>query len=139
MKKTALLNAPISGVIARLGHGDSICIADAGLPIPNNVFRIDLALVRGIPSFLDVLDAVVTEMTVEKVLIASELINSDSSLHSSIASSIKTLEQDQSCIITLSDLPHEEFKRQIQLCRAVIRTGESTPYANVILSAGVSF
>ncbi len=125
--------------MARLGHGDSICIADAGLSIPDDVLRIDLALVRGIPSFLDVLDAVVTEMTVEKALIASELINSASSVYSSIVSSIKTLEQDQSCIITLSDLSHQEFKQRIQLCKAVIRTGECTPYANVILSAGVSF
>ena len=57
MKKTALLTAPISSAVARLGHGDSLCIGDAGLPVPQGVERIDLALMVGVPSALQVLKA----------------------------------------------------------------------------------
>ncbi len=44
MKKTGILNQPISSVIAGLGHMDTLVIADAGLPIPPEAQRIDLAL-----------------------------------------------------------------------------------------------
>jgi D-ribose pyranase len=55
MKKTGILNQPISAVMASLGHTDTVVIADAGLPIPNGPKRIDLALAERIPSFLKTL------------------------------------------------------------------------------------
>ncbi len=73
MKKTALLNAPLSQVIATLGHTDSLTICDAGLPIPKQVERVDLALSAGVPSFLQTFHAVVTEMFVERAIIAEEI------------------------------------------------------------------
>ncbi|NLZ54216.1 MAG: D-ribose pyranase, partial [Thermoanaerobacteraceae bacterium] len=57
MKKRELLNSEISYLISKLGHTDTIVISDAGLPVPKGVQRIDLALIPGKPSFLDVLDA----------------------------------------------------------------------------------
>jgi D-ribose pyranase len=53
MKKIGTLNQPLSTVIAGLGHMDILVIADAGLPIPSDTQRIDLALKRGIPGFID--------------------------------------------------------------------------------------
>ncbi|SUB14264.1 D-ribose pyranase [Pantoea agglomerans] len=52
MKKGRLLNAELSHVIARLGHTDTLTIADAGLPIPAGPQRIDLALTPGTPDFM---------------------------------------------------------------------------------------
>ena len=75
MKKTVLLNAPISRVVSLLGHGDALCVGDAGLPVPNCVERIDLAVYAGLPSFLDTLSAITSEMSVERVVIASELLD----------------------------------------------------------------
>ncbi|WP_026261385.1 D-ribose pyranase [Kiloniella laminariae] len=139
MKKTALLNGPLSTLVARLGHGEEICIGDAGLPIPDSVTRIDLALTRGIPSFLDVFDALVSEMMVEKALIAEELSESNRVLHSTISERIGALETAQGNWISLQTLCHEKFKLRLANCRAVIRTGEYTPFANIILTAGVDF
>ncbi len=139
MKKQALLNAPVSALIAQLGHGDAICIADAGLPIPDNVMRIDLALIRSIPSFLQVFDAVTTEMMVEQAVIASELTASGSALHNDLLARLGALGNTQGNTIALNDISHEGFKAQTQGCKAIIRTGECTPYANIILRAGVSF
>ncbi len=139
MKKTALLNSSISALIARLGHGDEICIADAGLPIPDGVLRIDLALVRSIPSFLDTLDAVVTEMTVQHAVVASELSESNTPLSEKVSSRLTTLQTQQDNQIELTSISHDDFKRRTRSCKAIIRTGECTPYANIILTAGVSF
>ena len=58
MKKTHLLHAELSQLIAAMGHGDAIVIADAGLPVPAGTRCIDLAVTRGVPSFEQVLDAV---------------------------------------------------------------------------------
>lgn len=139
MKKTRLLSGPVSALVARLGHGDSLCIGDAGLPIPNGVERIDLAVSRGIPGFVDTLEAVVSELMVEKVLIASELEASGGAVHGRLAAVIADLAYQQGFPIEIAVAPHEQLKSRTCRCKAVIRTGECTPYANIILSAGVVF
>lgn len=131
MKKATLLNQPISAVIAGLGHTDTLVIADAGLPIPPETQRIDLALARGIPAFLDALRVVISEMQVERALVAQELADGNPEY----LAQIKSLLGD----VPISTVPHETFKSQTRTARAVVRTGEFTPYANIILSAGVVF
>ena len=131
MKKIGLLNQPISAVIAGLGHLDSLVVADAGLPIPPETLRIDLALTKGIPTFLDTLRVVLTEMQVERAIVAEEMLK----ISPQIYEAIRALLAD----IPLETLPHINFKEQTRLARAVIRTGEFTPYANIILVAGVVF
>jgi D-ribose pyranase len=73
MKKGGVLNQPITAVIGGLGHTDTITIADAGLPIPATTQRIDLALTTGVPSFLETLRVVLSEMFVEKAIVAEEM------------------------------------------------------------------
>lgn len=72
MKEGKLINHPISSLIASLGHTDEITIADAGLPIPKETQRIDLALRRGIPAFEDTLRTVLEEMCVEEAFVSEE-------------------------------------------------------------------
>ncbi|EGF33231.1 Ribose ABC transport system, high affinity permease RbsD [Oxalobacteraceae bacterium IMCC9480] len=130
MKKTPLLNIALSQLIASLGHGDAIVIGDAGLPVPPGVPLIDLALTRGIPGLLDTLRAILTEMQVEQHVLASEL-----ALHSpAMASAIAAL--DLPGRLTMS---HADFKQTTRSARAIVRTGECTPYANIVLVAGVAF
>jgi len=131
MKKIGILNQPISSVIAGLGHTDALCIADAGLPIPPETQRIDLALTQGIPSFLDTLRAVLVEMQVERATIASEMLDASPALHAAIVDMLGN--------VPIDTVSHAEFKQRTAGARAVIRTGEFTPYANVLLYAGVVF
>lgn len=131
MKKQGILNSEIAAVLARLGHTDTICIADCGLPIPEGVRRIDLALKRGLPSFLEVLDAVEADMVIEEIVLAREIRERNPSLDTAIRERFPGMEPRY--------LSHEELKAETRSCRAVIRTGEATPYANVILRAGVAF
>ncbi|MBP0597548.1 D-ribose pyranase [Herbaspirillum sp. LeCh32-8] len=130
MKKTPLLNAAISQVIASMGHGDTIVIGDAGLPAPPGVPVIDLAVTRGLPDFMSVLKAVLTELEVEYHVVAAELVGRSSGL----AGQIESLGLPARQL-----LPHEEFKQRTRNARAFIRTGECSPYANIILASGVVF
>lgn len=131
MKKIGILNQPISAVIAGLGHMDTLVIADAGLPIPPETLRIDLALTEGIPTFLDTLRAVLREMQVERAIVAEEM----RQVSPGVYEAVKELLGD----VPIETVTHLIFKEQTRLARAVIRTGEFTPYANVILVAGVVF
>ena len=139
MKKTALLNAPISSAVARLGHGDSLCIGDAGLPVPQGVERIDLALMVGVPSALQVLKAVTLEMYVERAVIARELRDVQPEFHTELRKALDTISESQGKDIQIDLVSHEGFKRQTVQCQTVVRTGECTPFANVILVSGVTF
>ncbi|MCX3307709.1 D-ribose pyranase [Pantoea vagans] len=139
MKKGRLLNAELSHVIARLGHTDTLTIADAGLPIPAGPQRIDLALTPGTPDFMQVVNAVALEMQVESALIAEEIKQHNPHLHSALVAVLEALQQHQGNRIIISYTSHEQFKQHTQRSQAVIRSGECSPFANVILSAGVTF
>ena len=129
MKKTGILNRDIARVLASLGHTDHIVIADCGLPIPSGVECIDLSIKRGVPTFVEVLEEVLEDMEVEAMIAATEAKEKNSFVHRAL----------QSKGIPTYYLPHEDLKAETHKVKAVIRTGESTPYANVILRAGVIF
>ncbi|WP_210450317.1 D-ribose pyranase [Pantoea ananatis] len=139
MKKGRLLNAELSYVIARLGHTDTLTIADAGLPMPAETQRIDLALIPGTPGFMQVVEAVTHEMQVESAFIAEEIKQHNPQLHSELIAVLDALQQHQGNTISIHYISHEQFKQQTQRSQAVIRSGECSPFANVILSAGVTF
>lgn len=131
MKKNGILNKEISTVVASMGHLDQITICDAGLPIPDGVRRIDLAVVPGIPSFLQVVKALAGDLKVQQIIIAEELRKGNPELTREITNIFNGAE------VTFKS--HDEFKVLSSKSRAIIRTGECTPYANVILVSGVTF
>ncbi|AEV67493.1 D-ribose pyranase [Acetivibrio clariflavus] len=131
MKKTKVLNSELSAVIASMGHTDTIAIGDAGLPIPDSSKRIDLAVKRNLPPFLDVLETVLCELEVEEVTIASEMIEDNPGLFKKINELFSS--------IKINLVTHSEFKEMTKNCKAVVRTGECMPYANIILHSGVAF
>lgn len=131
MKKIGILNQPLSALVSGLGHLDTVVIADAGLPIPLDTERIDLALAEGIPSFLDTLRVILKEMQIEEAIVAQEML----SVSPQIFQAIQEILGD----VPLKTVDHEAFKISTKTARAVIRTGEFTPYANIILVAGVVF
>jgi D-ribose pyranase len=131
MKKQGVLNHRLSEVIAQMGHGDMLVVADAGLPIPPGVERIDLAVTRGLPGMLDVTHAIAGDLQVERVIVAVELVERNPGLARAIATLYPGAVQEA--------VTHEEFKALSRGARAVARTGEHTPYANVILVSGVTF
>ena len=135
MKKSFLLNSEITGCIAKMGHKDSIALGDAGLPVPDGVKRIDLAVSKGVPGFMQVLEAVLTEQKIEKIILAEEIVKASPEMHEDILRACRDAEAE----LEIQYVPHEAFKERTGGCKAVVRTGEFTPYANVILVSGVVF
>lgn len=129
MMKHGILNSDIAKVLADLGHTDQIIICDAGLPVPAGVPKIDVALALGVPGFNDVLSLLEAEMAVEKVVLAAEIKEHNP----------KVLAHVESLYGEIDYVSHEEFKQLSSQAKAIIRTGENTPYANIILQAGVLF
>ncbi|WP_394252143.1 D-ribose pyranase [Vibrio profundi] len=139
MKKSTLINSDLSYLVATLGHTDEITICDAGLPIPEHVRRIDLALTHGVPSFQQTVQTMLDESQIEGVVIADEFKAVSPTHHNVLIEQIKAEEIRCDKRINITYISHEEFKQRTNESRAVIRTGECTPYANVIFQAGVTF
>ncbi|MGL4392793.1 MAG: D-ribose pyranase [Fusobacteriaceae bacterium] len=135
MKKIGLLNSEISYAISKLGHGQHITICDSGLPIPENKNRIDVSIVKGIPSFLEVFDPIVDEMQIEEIIIAKEIKLNNPKFFEQINIVFKR----KNIKVKITEVTHEEFKNITKESQAIIRTGECTPYANIILKSGVIF
>ena len=135
MKRTRLLNSELSYEISRIGHTASLTLCDAGLPIPPGVKRIDLAVERGYPSFIRTLDVILAEMMVEEIVVATEI----HTHNQTVFEQMMELFEKHAMAPSLTEVSHKEFKRQTYDSRAVVRTGECTPYANVILKSGVVF
>lgn len=132
MKKSTLLNSDISAVIAQMGHTDTLTIGDCGLPIRGAAKRIDLALCKGVPGFLETLDAVLSELCVQKAYLAEEIREKSPQLHQEI---LKRLGNE----VPVEYVSHETLKKHSETSRAVIRTGECTSFSNIVLVSGVTF
>lgn len=131
MKKIGVLNQGISEVIAGMGHGDMLVIGDCGLPIPPGIRRIDMALTPGVPGFLETLSVILQELEVESVFIANEMETVSPRMYECVKNRLGNM--------PINKCSHEEFKDMNKKAVAIIRTGECTPYANIILNSGVNF
>ena len=131
MKKNGILNSDISKVLSDMGHKDFICIGDCGLPVPQGVKKIDLALKFGEPSFIDTLKEVYNDMHVEKIILAKEIKTKNKE-------QLKAIEQLFGKI-DIEFVSHEDFKKKTCYAKAIIRTGEITPFSNIILISNVCF
>lgn len=135
MKKQGILNSDISRVLSYMGHQDTIAVGDCGLPISDETERIDLALKRGVPTFLEVLETVAEDMKIEKIVLAEEIVEKNPEVHRAVLELAESFEQE--CEIEY--VPHVKFKEKTKACKAVVRTGEISPYANIILQAACLF
>lgn len=134
MQKVGILNSSIAKVLADMGHTDMLCIGDCGLPVPKDTPKIDLALRLGTPSFMEVAAEVAKYMKVEKIFIAPETKMKNPKQWEALQA---VFPPDEIEWVLLSG--HEELKQMERSCKAVIRTGETTPFSNVILGSGVIF
>ncbi|MFD4629273.1 D-ribose pyranase [Streptomyces sp. NPDC058284] len=129
MKKSGILNRHLAGALAELGHGDTVLVCDAGMPVPAGPRVVDLAFRAGVPSFAEVLDGLLDELVVEGGTAAHEVREANPAAARLLRESLPLL----------GLVPHEELKRRSKESRLVVRTGEARPYANVLLRCGVFF
>ncbi len=133
MKKSGILNADLSRIVASMGHTDKLVVCDAGLPIPAGNVVVDLALTANIPRFLETLGVVLQELQVERAVVAHEMESTSEEVYEAARDLLSDVE--------MVSVPHHELKADMNGDGNVffVRTGEATPYANVILIAGVTF
>ena len=129
MKRDGIINARLAYFLARLGHTDRLVVCDAGLPIPPGPEVVDLAFQFGLPSFEVVILGLLDELVVEGATAAEEVEERNPPVHELLDSSLPELDF----------VSHEELKLMSSTARLVVRTGEATPFANVILRCGVPF
>ena len=129
MKKKGIINRELAGIFAKLGHTDQVVIADCGLPIPDGTKCIDLSYKLGEPGFVSILNEVLEDLEIERVYIAEEMKEANPNIERIIQERFHTVEK----------MSHENFKKQTKAAKVIIRTGEASPYANIILQSGVIF
>lgn len=132
MLKTGILHPQLARVLAEIRHMDTLVIGDAGLPIPKGVERIDLGWKEGNPAYLDVLEEILKYLVVEKATFAEEAKKVSPDFHEKALSLLPVG-------IPVDYLSHTELKKQSKEAKAIILTGEFTPYTNVILVAGCAY
>lgn len=130
MKKQGILNRELAGIFARIGHTDQIMIADCGLPIPDGVTCIDLAYKIGEPGFMAILEVVLADYKTEKAIIATEMASQNENLYKAVYDTVDA---------AFEEVSHEQLKALSAKAKVIIRTGEATPYANILLQSGVIF
>jgi len=129
VKKHGILNRHLSGALAELGHTDGVLVCDAGMPIPDGPRVVDLAFLAGVPSFAQVLEGLLGELAVEGATAAEEVRDANPAAASLMAGHFPDL----------AYVPHERLKQLTSGARVTVRTGEASPYANVLLRCGVFF
>ncbi|PLV58292.1 D-ribose pyranase [Thermotoga sp. KOL6] len=135
MKKTGILNSEISKIVAEMGHMDLLTIADLGFPIPQGVKKVDLVIDNGRPGLLEVVEVILKELKVEKIILAEEM----KTVNSSTLQKLVELIEEINGPVKVEFVPHEEFKKISRDSKGIIRTGANVPYSNVILVGGVTF
>lgn len=131
MKKRGVLNKQLAGLIAGLGHMETFLVGDAGMPIPPGVEVVDLAVCCKVPTFRQVMDAILEETQVEYFYVAEEIEERNPELFSYLKERLPG--------VAFEEMPHAELKKFTAGCKFAVRTGEDTPYPNVVLRAGVVF
>lgn len=128
MKKQGILHPALNLLLASTGHTDYFTICDKGFPVPDGPTRIDLALIEGIPTVLDVLRAIHAEYQIDRVVITHEM----AEVSPDRVAELRELLGD----IPLELVSHLELKRLGSSGKATIRTGDTVPYANLIVVSG---
>lgn len=126
MIKTGILNPTLNALIARVRHTNTLVIADRGFPFWPQIEIVDLSLVDDVPTVLQVINALLPNFSVGKAWMANEFREHNSA--TVVASFVAALP-------VINFEPHVEFKRRVPGAIGLIRTGDTIPYANVIVES----
>ncbi len=127
MKRSGIINQPLSEAIAGLGHGDRFMLCDAGFPIPTNIQRIDLALCFGLPTMQQCIKAILDDTIVQGIEIASEMKKDNCEGYSFIKSTFTNQE--------FIEVPQTQLVEDAKSVKFIIRSGELGCYSNVIFES----
>jgi D-ribose pyranase len=128
MLKTGILNPQLLSLLARVRHTNTIVISDRGFPFWPQIETVDISLCDNIPSVLDVLRALRPNFNIGKAWMAQEFLRAnDKKVQTAFAEAFKGIE--------VTHESHVEFKKRVPHAIGLIRTGDTIPYANMILES----
>ncbi len=128
MLKTGILNPHVLSLVARIRHTNTLVIADRGFPFWPELETVDLSLVDGVPTVGQVLDALLGNFIVGRAFAAEEFKTTNAA-----AVSGELTRRLGSTPLVLE--PHVQFKLRVPRAIGLIRTGDTIPYANLILES----
>lgn len=128
MRKSGILNSKLQEAITSLRHGDGMVIVDQGFPIPKGCYTIDLSLVTGIPTFKQVLKALLDEMRFCEYYIVDFMDEANPEYYELVTKAFIKYEVKKK-------LSMEDFVEKTKEAKLVIRTGESLPASNIYLTS----
>jgi len=147
MKTKGILNNEISKLVAEMGHGDMLVITDRGFPFPRHEQTkcIDLSIGVDLPKVKDVTEVILKELEIEEVIIADETKEVSPKTYEELQEVLAPID-NKGNKIREKNIPHPEFKDLVlngslngKEIKGFVKTGEFTPYANIILISGVNF
>jgi D-ribose pyranase len=128
MLKTGILNPRINHLLSRVRHTNTLVIADRGFPFWPEIETVDISLVDGVPTVLQVLAALRPNFVVGRVWMAREFFqHNDKATQAAFATAL--------CGIPFVREPHLAFKKRVPLAVGLIRTADTVPYSNLILES----
>ncbi|TLS52910.1 D-ribose pyranase [Paenibacillus antri] len=128
MKRGGILHPTLNRILSETGHTDLLTICDRGFPVPPGPERLDLALVDDLPTVLDVLAAISGEFVIDCIIVTEEMAAASPERYAKLRAAYPEL--------AFQVVTHERFKAICPESRAVVRTGDATPYANIIVVSG---
>lgn len=129
MIEGGIINGQLASLLARFRHVNTIAIVDGPFPTYPNVETIDLAVVMGLPTIPQVLDAILPHVDATGIYLAAEF---EEKVDSSTVAEYKKHHRGLETTV----IPHEEFKKRVGETLGIIHTGDSIPYSSVILRQG---
>lgn len=128
MLKSGILNPQINSLLARVRHTNTLVIADRGFPFWPDIETIDISLVDDVPTVLDALRALRANFFAGKAWMAEEFrTENDAKTQAAFAAALEGT--------AVAFEPHVEFKRRVPAAIGLIRTGDTTQYANIVLES----
>jgi D-ribose pyranase len=128
MLKTGILNPRLNHLLSRVRHTNTLVIADRGFPFWPQIETVDISLVDGIPTVLQVLEAVRLNFVVGRVWMAREFVQHNNKATQAVfAAALHG--------VPLLREPHVRFKKRVPSAIGLIRTADTVQYANMILES----
>ncbi len=128
MLKQGILNPAINSLLSRVRHTNTLVIADRGFPFWPGIETVDISLVDGVPTVLQVLAALRPNFVIGRAFMAEEFIRHN---HKKVRDAFtRTLAG-----VPFEFEPHIEFKKRVPRAIGLIRTGDTVQYANIILES----
>lgn len=130
MIKEGILNPGLLELLAHFRHTNTLVIADRGFPFWPQVRTVDISLVDDIPTVRQVLAALLPRTVIGAAWMAQEHQQHNAP---EVLAEYRTLFAPAGAAIRLE--PHVEFKKRVPAAIGLIRTGDTTPYGNIIIES----